>query len=118
MRKSERENFKAEVELSKRFIKECTIPMPSIQIKQGYYRTSYGYKHNAERYFNSYISNAAFIRAAKELNIHCKPTESGNNKYFAFKLNDKKYKFEIENNEWEGKFATAFERVQEINNLK
>jgi len=116
--KNERQNFKAEVELSKRFISEFTIPTPSIQIKQGNYRTSYSYKHNVESYFCTYISNEAFIRAAKELNIHCKPTESGNNKYFAFKLNDKKYKFEIENNEWEGKFATAFERVQEINNLK
>jgi len=116
--KKTRQNFKAEVELSKRFISEFTIPTPSIQIKQGNYRTSYSYKHNVESYFCTYISNEAFIRAAKELNIHCKPTESGNNKYFAFKLNEKKYKFEIENNEWQGKFATAFERVQEINNLK
>ena len=109
-----RQNFKAEVELSKRFINECTIPTVSIQIKQGYYRTSYSYKHAVESYFCTYISNDAFIQAAKELNIRSKLAESGNNRYFAIKLNEKKFRSGIEKNEWQGVRVTAFERLNDL----
>ena len=116
MTKLEKLNFIAEVELSKRFINECTIPTETIQSSSRVYRTSYGYKHLCERYFGTYVSNDSFIEAAKELNIRCKETESGKNRFYAFKLNEKKYQFEIENNERHGKFMPAFDRLQFINN--
>ena len=116
MTKIEKLNFIAEVELSKKFITECTIPTATIQSSIRVYRTSYGYKHDAERYLGTYISNDAFIQAAKELNIPCKPTDSGKNRFFAMKLNEKKYQFEIESNKWQGTFASAFDRLQFINN--
>ncbi len=30
-------------------------------------RTSYGYKHDVEKFFDQYVSNGAFIQAAQEL---------------------------------------------------
>jgi hypothetical protein len=116
MKKLEKLKFIAEVELAKKFINECTGPTLNIQSTSRVYRTSYGYKHDAERYFNTYISNDAFIKAADDLGVRSKPTDSGKNRFFAMKLNEKKYQFEIESNKWQGTFASAFDRLQFINN--
>ncbi len=111
-------NFDAMVELAKRFIKDCTVPTPTIRIRQSGFRTSYGYKHDAERYSGTYISNDAFIKAAEDLGVRSKPTDSGINRYYAFKLSPKIYQHGICLNEWTGKFATAENRLNELTNNK
>lgn len=111
-------NFDAMVELSKRFIKDCTLATATVRIRQNGYRTSYGFKHDAERYFGTYISNEAFIKAAEQLNVRYRLTDSGINRYYAFRLNDKMYTFGIEHNEWQGKYANASDRLELLTNNK
>lgn len=64
---SEIEDF--QVELCSKFINAFCIKTQ----KYSNTRTSYGYKHDVERHFNSYISNGAFIKAALLENIETRP---------------------------------------------
>ena len=61
----------AEIELCKLWINQFTAPTVNFR----HDRSSYGYKHNVERYFHTYISNYAFKSATKELGVKFKPDD-------------------------------------------
>jgi hypothetical protein len=77
--------------------------------------TSYGYKHKAESYFNTYISNDAFKEAAKILDIKSKPA-SGENEYYALKFNCHKYDMAILSKN-RAEYTSAINRIKELETL-
>lgn len=66
-----------QVEMARKWLKEKAIRIASINKKS----TSYGWKHIAEKYVRSYISNGAFIHAAMLEGFKVKQVEDSQNAY-------------------------------------
>ena len=66
-----------EVEMARTWLKEKAIRIVNLNKNS----TSYGWKHVAERYAKSYISNGAFIHAAMLEGFKVKQIEDSKNAY-------------------------------------
>ena len=66
-----------QVEMARTWLKEKAIRIASLNRAS----TSYGWKHVAERYAKSYISNGAFIHAAMLEGFKIKHIEDSQNAY-------------------------------------
>ena len=75
-----------EIELCVEWIR--TIPKITTKINKD--RTSYGYKHDVERHFNTYISNDSFKAAAKICGLMTKQATAQNEWYNLNFVNNKK----------------------------
>lgn len=65
-----------EVKLCKEWIKKCITKRKTINEEKG----SYGLKHVVEKYYKTYISNGAFIKAAIEMGFDYR--QNGLNAFF------------------------------------
>lgn len=71
---------------------EWILNVPTITNKINKLRTSYGYKHDVERYFHTYISNDAFKEGAKRCGLMVERATELNEFYnISIEKNNKKH---------------------------
>lgn len=77
----EAQKIQKEIELCLQWIKSVPTITKTINKNQ----SSYGYKHDVERHFGTYVCNDSFKAAAKIVGLITKPQFDGLNEYYNLK---------------------------------